>query len=56
MIKEYNKTEEAIKNALENPNYTSNLFRFPGGSVGGEYLQGKGYAFKNMYDLIDAEE
>ena len=130
VIKEYNKTEEAIKKALENPNYTSNLFRFPGGSVGGEYddiktkarkelqenkiayldwnaltndaagaetkeeimqnlkktvgskdnvvilmhdapdkiltyetledviqyLQGKGYAFKNMYDLIDAEE
>lgn len=130
VIKEYNKTEEAIKKALENSNYTSNLFRFPGGSVGGEYddiktkarkelqenkiayldwnaltndaagaetkeeimqnlkktvgskdnvvilmhdapdkiltyetledviqyLQGKGYAFKNMYDLIDAEE
>lgn len=34
---EYNYTENAIKEALENENYKSNLFRFPGGSNGGYY-------------------
>lgn len=34
---EYNKTEACIQNALQNPNYHSNLFRFPGGSNGGKY-------------------
>lgn len=37
VLEEYNKTEECIQNALENPNYHSNLFRFPGGSIGGTY-------------------
>lgn len=36
-LDEYNYTENAIKEALENPNYRSNLFRFPGGSNGGYY-------------------
>lgn len=36
-LNEYNQTEQAIKEALGNPNYRSNLFRFPGGSNGGYY-------------------
>lgn len=37
VLKEYNKTEQEIQKALGNPNYSSHLFRFPGGSIGGEY-------------------
>lgn len=37
VLEEYNKTEQEIKKALNNENYSSNLFRFPGGSFGGEY-------------------
>ncbi len=36
-LNEYNETERAIKDALGNQNYRSNLFRFPGGSNGGYY-------------------
>ena len=39
VIYEYNKTEKCIKNALDNQNYNSRVFRFPGGSVGGKYNQ-----------------
>lgn len=37
VLSEYNKTEKSIQEALGNPNYSSNLFRFPGGSHGGPY-------------------
>lgn len=37
VLKEYNKTENAIREALGNLSYSSNLFRFPGGSKGGPY-------------------
>ena len=37
VIEEYNKTEAEIRKALNNQNYSSHLFRFPGGSIGGEY-------------------
>lgn len=37
LLDEYNRTEEAIRDALELPEYSSHLFRFPGGSVGGKY-------------------
>lgn len=37
IFNEYNKTEICIRNAIQNENYHSNLFRFPGGSVGGKY-------------------
>lgn len=37
VIDEYNKTEQLIKNAISNQNYSSHLFRFPGGSKGGKY-------------------
>ena len=36
-LAEYNYTEQAIRDALGNQNYRSNLFRFPGGSNGGFY-------------------
>lgn len=39
ILDEYNKTEQCIKNALNNPDYNSRVFRFPGGSVGGKYHQ-----------------
>ena len=34
---EYNSTESSLQIALQNPNYHSKLFRFPGGSFGGKY-------------------
>lgn len=37
LLEEYNKTEEAIRNAINVPEYSSHLFRFPGGSIGGKY-------------------
>lgn len=45
LLDEYNRTEDAIRNAIEVPEYSSHLFRFPGGSVGGKYgLVKKEYA------------
>lgn len=40
-LEEYNTTEQAIKDALGNQSYCSNLFRFPGGSNGGYYNEAK---------------
>lgn len=37
ILAEYNYTDQAIKNALNNQLYKSKVFRFPGGSVGGKY-------------------
>ena len=37
VLDEYNYTDNAIKEALENPDYNTRVFRFPGGSVGGYY-------------------
>ena len=37
VLDEYNKTEQLIKNAIGDQNYSSHLFRFPGGSKGGRY-------------------
>lgn len=34
---EYNRTNDLIKNAVQNQNYNSIVFRFPGGLVGGKY-------------------
>ena len=39
VLEEYNKTEKEIQKALGNANYSSYLFRFPGGSIGGAYNQ-----------------
>lgn len=46
---EYNKTENAIRNAIEVPEYSSHLFRFPGGSIGGKYDTVK-KQYKKMLD------
>ena len=37
VLEEFNKTEQLIKNALGDQEYSSHLFRFPGGSKGGKY-------------------
>lgn len=37
VLDEYNKTNQAVKNAIGNQAYSTNIFRFPGGSVGGKY-------------------
>ena len=37
VLDEYNRCEEAIKEALGEPEYSSHLFRFPGGIPGGKY-------------------
>lgn len=37
VLEEYNYTESCIQEALNNPNYHSKVFRFPGGSQGGYY-------------------
>lgn len=48
ILEEYNKTEKAIQDALGNPEYSSNLFRFPGGSYGGPYEKVKKKAKKEL--------
>lgn len=48
VLKEYNKTEKEIQKALGNVNYASHLFRFPGGSIGGEYNKIKKEAKKEL--------
>lgn len=37
VLDEYNKAENKIKEAIGNSEYSSHLFRFPGGSEGGKY-------------------
>ena len=37
VLDEYNKCNEAVKNAISVPEYNSHLFRFPGGLTGGKY-------------------
>lgn len=37
VLEEYNYTEQCIQEALQNPDYHSKVFRFPGGSSGGYY-------------------
>lgn len=46
VLEEYNKTEKLIKEALDNKEYSSNLFRFPGGFTGGKYKKIKKEAGK----------
>lgn len=48
VLEEYNKTEDAIRVAIENPEYSSNLFRFPGGAYGGPYEKIKKKARKEL--------
>lgn len=57
VLDEYNYTETCIQEALENPNYHSKVFRFPGGSQGGYYntikLQAKQYLRENGIVSLD---
>ncbi len=48
VLKEYNKTESAIRDALEDVTYSSHLFRFPGGAYGGPYEEIKEKARKKL--------
>lgn len=48
VLEEYNKTEALIKEAIGNSSYSSNLFRFPGGSKGGPYEDIKKEARKRL--------
>ena len=44
VLDEYNKCNDAVKNAIGVPEYNSHLFRFPGGLVGGKYAEIKSQA------------
>ena len=48
VIKEYNKNEKAIQDAIGVKEYNSHLFRFPGGSNGGRYDKLKQKAKKEL--------
>lgn len=49
VLDEFNKTESIIKSAIGNEEYSSYLFRFPGGSSGGKYAKIK----KEAMSLLD---
>lgn len=40
-LEEYNKTQQIIRDDLQNQSYMGNVFRFPGGSLGGKYDEQK---------------
>ena len=44
VLDEYNRTENIIKSIIGNENYSSHLFRFPGGSQGGKHASLKNSA------------
>ena len=48
ILEEYDKTEEAIRNAIGDSSYSSHLYRFPGGSKGGPYEKIKKEARKKL--------
>ena len=37
LLEEFNKCNDAVKSAINVPEYNSHIFRFPGGLVGGKY-------------------
>lgn len=45
---EYNTTQNNIREAIGNPNFHTNVFRFPGGSVGGYYKSVKSKAKQEL--------
>lgn len=51
VIDEYNSTEKAVQNALNNPEYHTLLFRFPGGSSGGPYDKLKSQAKSTLENM-----
>ena len=50
VLEEYEKTEKIIKETLNNKDYSSKLFRFPGGFTGGKYEKIKQKAGKLLND------
>ena len=52
VIEEYNKTEKLIRQAIGNNEYSSNLFRFPGGFSGGKYEKVKKEAGKLLIGMF----
>ena len=46
VLNEYNETEKEIRNAIKIEDYSSYLFRFPGGNAGGKYANIKSNAGK----------
>ena len=50
VLDEYNHTEQVIRQAIGNENYSSYIFRFPGGSSGGKYADIKKEAMKVLDD------
>lgn len=50
VFEEYAQTENAIRNALGNPDYNTYLFRFPGGSSGGRYAEIKSQAKELLHN------
>ena len=48
VLEEYNQTEQLIRDAIGVSDYSSNLFRFPGGSKGGPYEKIKKEARKKL--------
>lgn len=52
VLDEFIRTENTIKNALGNQEYSSHLFRFPGGSAGGKYASIK----KQAINLLKENE
>lgn len=50
LLDEYNRTEVAIRQAIGVPEYSSHLFRFPGGSTGGKYNNVKAQYIKSFRD------
>lgn len=50
IVDEYNKTEESIRKALGIPEYSSHLFRFPGGTGGKKYKAVKNEAKELLLD------
>lgn len=52
LLDEYNRTERAIQETLNNPDYHTYIFRFPGGSEGGKYKNQKN-AVKSVFEEND---
>lgn len=50
VLNEYNKTEKSIQSALGIDEYSSHLFRFPGGSTGGKYSKLKSKAKQTLHE------
>lgn len=50
VLEEYQKTEKLIRQAIDNKEYSSKLFRFPGGFTGGKYEKIKKEAGKLLND------